>query len=243
MPAPPLVILTREADDNRELAAALMERGVPVRELPSMATRYVRPATLPTGPFDAAVFSSRRAVRGMVQQGLAAQLLPPEHGTLVAAVGPATARVLTAAGLPVDMVATPPRGKVLAELLAPLLAPGARVLVVRGNLRAGGLDAALTAAGIELVPLQVYENIPPEIPALAPFPTAAVFVASTSAARRVLEKNPWLRQQHFCAIGSTTREALGQLGVSSVELAGTSLSEWTETLQAAHQRAVEREES
>jgi uroporphyrinogen-III synthase len=158
---------------------------------------------------------------------------------LVAAVGTATEKELEAAGVKVDLVADPPKGTVLARLIMKEVEPPASIAVVRGDLRAGGMDDALEEAGYWIEPLIVYENVGPDIPRLEPTPVAAVFVASPSAAKRLVDKNPWIKGAHYCAIGSTTAEALKNLGVGSIEEVGTELEMQVEALCQAHQRAVD----
>lgn len=237
------VVLTREPDDNRELAAKLGRRGVRVVEIPCVATRYLVPDALPSGPVDAVTFSSRRGVEGFVRAGLDDRLLPAASRALVGAVGDATAAALASAGIDAHLVADPPEGRVLAGLLLSRLAPASRVAVVRGNLRAGGMDRVLEEAGHRLEPVEVYQNIAPDIPRLDRFAVAAVFVASPSAAERLLEKNPWFGQHHFCAIGPTTAAALGRLGVASVEMIGAKPEDWITALSAAARAPAAREET
>lgn len=220
VPAGPAVVLTREPEDNRELAAELARRGIPVREIPCLATRYHQPAEVP-GRADAVVFTSRRGVKGLLLLPGRIRLLSVSPPPLLCAVGKATAEAIQAGGLGVDIIADPPTGEVLAQALTARLPAGRRILLVRGNLRAGGLDEALERAGYEIVGVEVYENSAPDVPAVAPFPVAAVFAASPSAARRLLEANPWLRERPFVGIGPTTEKALRELGVGRVVVAGT----------------------
>jgi len=242
MPSGPVVVLTRESSDNLELAKALLERGVLVREIPCISTRYIMPG-LPRARIDVVTFSSRRGVRGVVEQDLLKRLLPEEDPPLVAAVGPATAKELEAAGVKVDLVADPPQGSVLARLIMKEVEPPASIAVVRGDLRAGGMDEALEQAGFWIEPVIVYENAGPDIPRLEPTPVAAVFVASPSAARRLVDNNPWIKQAHFCAIGPTTAAALEDLKVGSIEEVGTQFELQVEALCRAHRRAVESEQT
>ena len=243
MPPGPLVLLTRESEDNVELAKALLERGVLVREIPCISTRYVMPARLPEAQIDVVTFSSRRGVRGVVRQDLVGRLIPVENRPLVAAVGRATAKELESAGIKVDLVADPPKGTVLARLIMKEVEPPASIAVVRGDLRAGGMDAELEEVGFWIEPVIVYENAGPDIPRLEPSPVAAVFVASPSAARRLVDKNHWIKGVHFCAIGPTTAAALSKLGVGSVEEVGTEMDAQLEALCQAHRRAVELDRS
>jgi uroporphyrinogen-III synthase len=243
MPSGPVVVLTRESQDNLELAKALLERGVLVREIPCISTRYITPKRLPEAQVDVVTFSSRRGVRGVLEGNLVERLIPEENRPLVAAVGMATARELESAGIRVDLVADPPKGVELARIIMKEIEPPASIAVVRGDLRAGGMDAALEEAGFWIEPVIVYENPGPDIPRLEPSPVAAVFVASPSAARRLVDKNPWIKGAHFCAIGSTTAAALEDLGVGSIQEVGTEMDAQVEALCRAHHRAVESEKT
>ncbi len=238
----PAVVLTREPEDNLQLKDELAARGVPVREIPCLATRFIRPEHLPHETPSAVTFSSRRGVRACSQLDLLSELIPGDSRTIVGAVGPATAASLSEAGIKVDLVANPPEGRELARLLVAKLKNGSRVTLVRGNLRAGEMDTILSQAGMLLDPLIVYENIEPDIPVCEPFPVAGVFVASPSAARRLLEKNPWMKKNSFFAIGSTTARQLSDLGIERVGVLGAGFDNWLEALHEAHLQAVAEEE-
>lgn len=240
VPAGPAVVLIREPEDNRELAGLLEASGVPVRQIPCLATRYVEPGALPE-QIEAVTFSSRRGVAGLRLSSAGPAWMARLGAAQVGAVGAATAAALDEAGWPADLVADPPLGEELARRLLSSLGAGSRVAVVRGNLRAGGMDAILTGAGLELCPVQVYENVAPEVPQLEPFAVAAVFAASPSAARRLLAANPWMAGQAFVAIGPTTATALSEMGVARIEQAGKQPAVWQATLVAAHRRAVENQ--
>ncbi len=226
MSSSPCVVLTREPEDNRPLARALAEHGVPVREIPCARTRYLD-AQAPGGPFGAVAFASRRAVRGFLRAGLAV-----DDGCLVAAVGEATRAELDAGGLAVDLVAEPPTGRALAERLHTQLPADASVLVPRGNLAGGGLEPALAELGRPTVPLPVYTNEPGGQGAIEPFAVAAVFVAAPSAVERLLERAPWLRERPFLAIGPTTAAAARQRRVERVLGPAMSLDSQLELLVA-----------
>jgi uroporphyrinogen-III synthase len=157
---------------------------------------------------------------------------------MIAAVGPATAAELESFGIQPSLIADPPEGEVLARLIAGVVRPAGRIAIVRGNLRAGGMDEALKAAGYELLPLEVYENVSPAIPSLDPVPVAAVFVASPSAGDRILQRNGWLRACRFVCIGETTERALRSMGVTSVVATGASLNDWVDELCEAHAQAI-----
>jgi len=66
-----------------------------------------------TGKFDAVVFTSSSTVRNLV--GIAGK---PHTSTIIAAIGPATAKTCEEHGLRVDVLAAGPSAKLLAEGLA-----------------------------------------------------------------------------------------------------------------------------
>jgi uroporphyrinogen-III synthase len=246
-PSGPAVVLTREADDNRELTAALQQRGVPVREIPCLATRYVEPAST-SADADALAFGSRRGVRGFVRALSRSLGKGPSDGAarggpMIGAVGGATAAELRKHGIAADVVADPPEGRVLARLLDAALPRGARVIVVRGNLGTAHLESDLAEAGHRVQAAVVYENVAPEIPEMDPFPVAAVFVASPSAARRLIHALPWMADERFCAIGPTTGQALEGLGVRRVQRVGIQLADQAEALSTAYRRAIDDQET
>lgn len=226
------VVLTRAPEDNAGLARALRARGLQVVEIPCVATELVRPPSLPPGPFHAVAFTSRRAVRGVFEQDLWEPLVAAAKQPLVAAVGAATAEALRSRGVAVEITAGAGGGEELGRLLIERLASPARILLPGGDLRAGGLERVLAAAGHRLQPLLVYRHVEPPLPHLQPF-AAVVQVASPSAARRLLSANPWLAGERFLAIGKTTAGALGELGVSQVELLGEHSASWEEALSRA----------
>jgi uroporphyrinogen-III synthase len=258
----PAVVLTRQHEDNQELAAALAARGVVVREIPCLATRYLSPQQPITNNPDAMVFTSRHGVRGFFQQERAGScclaspggarirsaqpsrtpaggpLLGITQHALIAAVGKATAKEIQSCGLAVDLIADPPEGAVLANLLKKALPAGSRLLMVRGNLRASEIDTILKNAGYQLEDLIVYENVDVPIPTLQPFPVAAVFIASPSAAKRLLAAHPWMRDARMFTIGRTTAQDLKRLGAVNIEEIGTDPHQWIEVLVRAYQEAA-----
>lgn len=92
-------------------------------------------------------------------QGLS---IPPR--LRVAAVGEATAAALRARGLPVHLTPTDARGDGLAAALQPYLAPGALVLLPRGDLADQRLPDALRAAGCDVQTVIAYRTAPASAP-------------------------------------------------------------------------------
>ena len=94
-------------------------------------------------------------LRGLGPRGVAG--LPP--GLRVAAVGPATARALSRAGVGVALVAADANSDGLAASLGPQLKGGARVLVVRPEGAKGPLPAALRSGGAVVDEAPLYRTI------------------------------------------------------------------------------------
>ena len=241
LPTRPAVVLTRSPQDNAPLRAALEADGASVVEIPCAGTRFLDPGPLPHA-IAAALFPSRRAVEGLCRVPAARALLA---GACIGAVGPATARALEQAGIPVDTVADPPEGRVLARQVARLVArlladrsptpPMLPVLVARGDhdREQDPLLPWVEAEGLKAHVAVVYENVAPPIPRMDPFPVAAVFVAAPSAAVRLLGALPWLEDAPFFTIGGTTRVAVEKLGVRRVHAMGPDLDTWRRTLMEA----------
>jgi uroporphyrinogen-III synthase len=198
-------------------------------EIPCTAIRYHDPGAIPSGA-GAFVFASRRGVAGFLRLRGSDAALSIGRRPLVCAVGASTARELDECGIKADIVADPPEGAVLAGVLKGVLQPGARVVMVRGNLRASEIDVLTAGQGFEVVPFEVYENVEPEIPRFEPFPVTAVFIGSPSAGRRLVAVNPWMKDEQFVAIGRTTAAALSELGVKKLRIAGADPNGWADCI-------------
>jgi uroporphyrinogen-III synthase len=241
MPPHPAVVLTRERPDNAPLAAALERRGVPVVQIPCTSTRYVDPdpaevEALPDpGRVGALAFTSRRGVEGWVRwvQGASRDAWPRRldaRRVTVAAVGRRTAAALAAARMSADVVADPPRGVVMARQLAAHLEAPAAVVVPGGRMRVREGDALLARRGFDVRGIVVYVNEEPPIEPRPRFDVGAVFVASPSAARRLLSAMEWMRGAPFVSIGPTTTDALVSLGVGDVTQAEPHPESWERML-------------
>lgn len=162
----PRVLVTRAAHQNSALADALRALGAEPVLLP--AIRIVEPRSFEVldaalrdlSRFDWLVFTSANAVEVFLRRGAVRR-----HASTpaVAAIGAATARVLTAAEWPVDLV--PP--KAIAESLAEALVTQAQLiaerpvqfLIVRAEEGREHLPAALQAAGAEVTVAPAYRTI------------------------------------------------------------------------------------
>lgn len=82
------------------------------------------------------------------------------HSARIAAVGPATAQALENRGLSVALpLPEKYQAEGLIELLEPAMEPGDAVLLPRGNLARDVLPEALSARGMEVVGVEVYETV------------------------------------------------------------------------------------
>jgi uroporphyrinogen III methyltransferase/synthase len=113
------VFLPRADIATETLAAGLVEMGWEVDDVTAYRTvRAAPPAveirdSIKSGKFDAVVFTSSSTVRNLV--GIAGK---PHATTVVACIGPATAKTAEEHGLRVDVLAAEPSVEVLAEALA-----------------------------------------------------------------------------------------------------------------------------
>lgn len=160
-----LVALTREPPKNEPLDALLTARSIPTVHLPCVARLDgpdlpALPAALasPPQPWAWVVVTSPEAASIVVEAYAAAgRPSPPPR---LAAVGDATSRVLTAAGLPVSFVPSVATGAVLvAELPSPpppalcdTPAAAAASVLYPASMRAGsGVADGLTARGYAVI--------------------------------------------------------------------------------------------
>jgi uroporphyrinogen III methyltransferase/synthase len=113
------VFLPRADIATETLVAGLVELGWEVDDVTAYRTVRAAPPPAPvrdaikTGRFDAVVFTSSSTVRNLV--GIAGK---PHPSTVIAAIGPATAKTCEENGLRVDVLAESPSAEVLADALA-----------------------------------------------------------------------------------------------------------------------------
>jgi uroporphyrinogen III methyltransferase / synthase len=113
------VFLPRADIATENLVAGLHELGWEVDDVTAYRTVRAAPPPAPTrdaiksGKFDAVVFTSSSTVRNLV--GIAGK---PHASTVIAAIGPATAKACEDHGLRVDVLASKPSVELLADALA-----------------------------------------------------------------------------------------------------------------------------
>jgi uroporphyrinogen III methyltransferase/synthase len=128
------VFLPRADIATETLVAGLQELGWEVDDVTAYRTVRAAPPPAPvreaikSGKFDAVVFTSSSTVRNLV--GIAGK---PHPSTVIAVIGPATAKTAEEHGLRVDVMAPSPSVEVLVEALADFGADRARSLVEAGQ--------------------------------------------------------------------------------------------------------------
>lgn len=178
-----------------------------------------------------------RVRSGSLAEVLAAGRAARPGSSRVAAVGPATAEALAAAGVEADLVPTQrSAGGLLAEWPAPPSGgdAGRAVLLAQGDLAESALAEGLSAHGWRPSGVVVYHNLPgpPLDPAvreeLAGGEFDVVLLTSGSVAKRLFAQV--LPRTAFVALGPRTAEAVAGLGI---DVAATSTGPDTGALLAA----------
>jgi hydroxymethylbilane synthase len=246
----PVVLLTRPAELDAELVAALRSRDIACVEQPAIAfverpaSAAVDAAIVAAPGYDAVAFTSKRAVASWVHH---ARRLPVAPAFRTAAVGPATAAALERHGMQPWFHADGSGGAALAASLAKRLRRGARVLHPGPVAPEGTLAEELAARGIEVASLPLYETVATGDDPPLPDAPLVVACASPSAARAVLAR-PSLRERlarqpasiRFVAGGATTAAELSRLGSGPVAVSPLPVGEpLVATLAAACAAAEE----
>ncbi|HLO04226.1 MAG TPA: uroporphyrinogen-III synthase [Symbiobacteriaceae bacterium] len=163
------VLITRAPGQSGRLRDALLAVGAEPVSAPAIQildpddwTELDR-ALAALDTFDWLLFTSQSAVDRVCDRlGAQAGLLPTH--LRIAAVGEATAALLRARGLPVHLTPADARGDGLAAALLPHLAPGARLLLPRGDLADQRLPDALRAVGCAVETVIAYRTAPASAP-------------------------------------------------------------------------------
>jgi uroporphyrinogen-III synthase len=236
----PVILVTRPESEDDRLAGQLKARGFRVLAVPTVATEPVErggplgEAARDLTRFDWVVVTSVEAVRALqaaVGSGTSLASNPPRW----AAVGPATAAALRAAGVVVDATPATARGSAIPEAMA-FVAPlaGTRVLLPRADAADATLPAGLRALGAEAMEVVAYHTI--ECPAssrdllavaLGDPDLAAVVVASGSAVRGLVRmadeigRGGCLGRLALISIGPSTSAESRRLGLEVAAEAST----------------------
>ncbi|MBT2566479.1 uroporphyrinogen-III synthase [Arthrobacter sp. ISL-85] len=267
------VLVTRSPERSGALVAALREAGatpvllplIDFERAPDQHALDVACDALAAGAFDWLVVSSATTVHVLMEKaaerGLGlAQLVPP--GTRIAAVGPATRRLLEVGGLDVALT---PDGEQSAAGMLMVWPGGGRILLPQADIAAGTLAAGLAAAGSDVTAVTAYRTVdypaaaerrlavqpedddagpqPPSYSLVTPETAAleiaegriaAVVAASPSAVRRIAALVP-LAGCRLVAIGRSTADQAAALGL---EVAAVAAEPTPEGLVAAVAKAV-----
>jgi uroporphyrinogen-III synthase len=232
------VVVTRALAQSQSLVDALREAGAEPVLLPLVG---VAPADNPAeldaclkngAQFDWVFFTSQNALRA-VQQRCTALKLPLQQvfaEAKIAAVGPATAQALIAAGLSVNYISRVHNGVALAEELATEL-EGKRVFLPRSDRANPKLIDVLNRRGAQVTPVAAYKTVsqnsdlPGSPDSLLRGGADAVLFFSPSAAHHLRDFlgaqrfRDLSRQSVFVAIGPVSESALRAEGVDRILLA------------------------
>jgi uroporphyrinogen-III synthase len=155
------IVITRAAEQARELNDRLEELGATVMLLPAVSfseppdTAALDHAISSLESYDWVLFTSANAVRFFANRCRKAGVYGAGGRPLCAAVGPATASAATAEGFRIDYVAEQFVGVALAREMGASLA-GKRVLLPRSDRAGSDLPDALRAAGAEVTEVVAY---------------------------------------------------------------------------------------
>jgi uroporphyrinogen III methyltransferase/synthase len=152
VPADPLITLLRVHG-----AAPLVLPTIQIKPTTNAAAVDTAIARLNTGDYDWLVFTSGNAVSVMLE---ALQKGPNRPGLRIAAVGPATAALLTQAGFTPDLVANPATGEALVAALVARGMAGQRVLLPLSNLARDTVPDGLRRAGAVVDVVEAYRTEP-----------------------------------------------------------------------------------
>ena len=158
--------IPRAEEQADDIVTACWELGADPVVMPLIAVRptegwaAVDAAIANLRQYDAVIFTSVNGVRSFLNRitNHAQRDVRCFGDTLLAAIGPATARALEASNLKADFVPQEYRAEAVAEGLIARLKPSQRVLWVRGSRARDVLPEKLTAAGIQVDSVIVYHN-------------------------------------------------------------------------------------
>jgi len=218
MQALPVVILTRESEDNRAVAARLISEGYSVVEYPCISVG-MRPVDAVSGKaanfddYDVLIFTSKRGVMGVAHMADTIR----ETKADIAVIGPGTAQHLVdITGRQADLIPKEATGEATARALIDAYPQGTKMLYLRGDMTTGTMANMLNDSEMDLHDIVVYENIAPQLQPLFPEGPAIAVFASPSAVRRFFEANPHLAVIPCVAIGPVTADELQRRGITEI---------------------------
>ena len=232
------VVVTRALEQSQSLVDALREAGAEPVLLPLVAfapadnLADLDACLRNSARFDWVFFTSQNALRA-VRQRCAALELPLDKvfaDIKIAAVGPATAEAVTAAGLPVNFISRIHTGVALAEELS-AETPKKRVFLPRSDRANPDLIEVLNLHGWQVTPVVAYKTVSPNSDSpdlqeslLHSDPDAILFFSPSAVhhLRDLLGANRFRdlsRQSVFVAIGPVSGTALKAEGVDRILLA------------------------
>ena len=232
------VVVTRALEQSQSLVDALRDAGAEPVLLPLVAfapadnLEELDACLRNSTRFDWVFFTSQNALRAVLQRCVALGLpLDKVFADMkIAAVGPATAEAVTAAGLPVNFISRMHTGVALAEELS-AETQNKRVLVPRSDRANPDLIEVLNLHGWQVTPVVAYKTVSPSSDSpdlqeslLHADPDAILFFSPSAVhhLRDLLGTNRFRdlsRQSVFVAIGPVSETALKANGVDRILLA------------------------
>lgn len=221
------MVVTRAAEQANELrqmleaCGALVVLAPMIRIVPPNDTTALDAALRDLASYDWLMLTSQNAVHSIADRAAALdvnlELQGPRAG--VAAVGPATAKSATAAGLRVEYVAKVHRGSALADELAPQL-PGARVLLPRSDRAGAELPARLRELGAIVTDVVAYCTV--DAPDAHREPSSEASLDAAGDADAVLFFSPsavhaFAASGELAASGDTVMVAIGPVTAAALQ--------------------------
>lgn len=210
------VLITRASEDALGISHALMERGHEPVRIPLLERLWevdaVSEAAIEHADADWLVITS-----GTTAEIIAAAAPNAWPEAKIAAVGPATARRMTAIGRPADFVPTRHTAACLANEIKGVRRK--KVVYLKADLASSELADALVGRGAHVVEVVAYRNVAPpgHREALAQaLPVDATLLLSGSAANRLADALPpdgTDRLGRVVVIGPSTRKATEAAGI------------------------------
>lgn len=224
------VVVTRAAEQARELVQLFEQQGATVMLLPAVSFEPVEDPELDRsiaalGDFSWLILASQNALRFFCDRCAALNVDVAQSKCRIAAVGPATARAAMERGLLVEWMPPEFNARALAEGIGARLA-GRRVLLPRSDRARPELPDALRAAGARVTEVIAYRTVMPPAPeaaldTLRKEGADIITFASPSAVHHAIEMfgDAGFGSMKLAAIGPTTAAALAEIGTPAAILA------------------------